>query len=514
MCHHDGMRRWLAWPISVPLAVIGTLAGHSAGYRVAVPDVHERAQVLASSGHGYLGYAPLVIAVCVAVAVLAFVATVLAAVRGREPETGKRRLTLIAALAPVAFVLQELIERYAHDGRMHWELLVSAPFLVGLALQLPFALLAAAIAFALAITARRIATAIAARRRHAAESRERQPVLAARRPSAPAGPRPRLRRARPSPAPLAEQRAADLAAERSEERCRTIRAVVRAGRCSSRSPQCWRRSRCAPAAGAHARLLTTEPANDAVLEQSPRFVLLRFDEPIETAFGAIRVYDARAHRVDAGDVEQPSETEARIGVDRRLARGTYTATWRVVSADGHPVSGAFVFHVGAPGANPAGIAAQVLEGGTPRSVSVPFSVVRALDFLLLLVVGGGTLMLTLGLGAASAGDPLQAVAAARGRRVPAGAGGGRRDPAPGSGRRRLRPPRGAPPRRRLGGARHEVRQGLAPASGARGRVCSGAPRRRARARARPSRVAAGRPVARHAFALRARECLGRDRRGR
>ena len=52
-----------------------------------------------------------------------------------------------------------------------------------------------------------------------------------------------------------------------------------------------------PAAGAHARLITTEPANDAVLEQSPRFVLLRFDEPVETAFGAIRVYDdARASR--------------------------------------------------------------------------------------------------------------------------------------------------------------------------------------------------------------------------
>ena len=55
-----------------------------------------------------------------------------------------------------------------------------------------------------------------------------------------------------------------------------------------------------PAAGAHARLITTEPANDAVLEQSPGFVLLRFDEPVETAFGAIRVYDAQARRVDAG----------------------------------------------------------------------------------------------------------------------------------------------------------------------------------------------------------------------
>jgi hypothetical protein len=145
--------------------VIGTLAGHSAGYRVAVPDAHERAYVLASSGHGYLEYAPLVIAICVAAAALGFIATVLAAVGGRDRVAGTRRLALIAALAPVAFVLQEVIERYAHDGRMHWELLVSTPFLVGLATQLPFALLAAAIGFALAITAQRIAAVVVARAR-------------------------------------------------------------------------------------------------------------------------------------------------------------------------------------------------------------------------------------------------------------------------------------------------------------------------------------------------------------
>jgi copper transport protein len=126
-------------------------------------------------------------------------------------------------------------------------------------------------------------------------------------------------------------------------------------------------------------------------------VLLRFDEPVETAFGAIRVYDSRAQRVDAGKVERPSGKEARVQLERRLARGTYTATWRVVSADGHPVSGAFVFHVGAPGANPAGVAAQVLGSGTPKSVTVAFTIVRALDFLLLLLVGGGTLMLVVGL---------------------------------------------------------------------------------------------------------------------
>ena len=156
-----------------------------------------------------------------------------------------------------------------------------------------------------------------------------------------------------------------------------------------------------PVAGAHARLITTEPANDAVLEQSPRSVLLRFDEPVETAFGAIRVYDARARRVDSGEVERPTTGEARISLDGRLARGTYTATWRAVSADGHPVSGAFVFHVGAPGANPAGIAAQVLEAARRPSVTVSFSIVRAPDFLLLLLVGGGTLMLVGGLGQAA-----------------------------------------------------------------------------------------------------------------
>ncbi len=158
-----------------------------------------------------------------------------------------------------------------------------------------------------------------------------------------------------------------------------------------------------PAAGAHARLTTTEPANDAVLEQSPRFVLLRFDEPVETAFGAIRVYDSRARRVDSGKVEQPSGKEVRIPLAQRLARGTYTATWRVVSADGHPVSGAFVFHVGAPSANSAGVASQVLGSGTPRSVTVAFTIVRALDFLLLLLVGGGTLMLVVGLARAPGG---------------------------------------------------------------------------------------------------------------
>ena len=148
-----------------------------------------------------------------------------------------------------------------------------------------------------------------------------------------------------------------------------------------------------PAAAGHAMLVSTTPGNDVVLKRAPRSVVLRFNEPVESAFGSVRAYDAQARRVDAGRVERPDERTVSVGLDRTLARGTYTVTWRVVSADSHPVSGAFVFHVQRPGANPAGIAAQVLSSGTPRGVTVLFTVVRFIVFALLLLVVGGAVAL-------------------------------------------------------------------------------------------------------------------------
>ncbi len=151
----------------------------------------------------------------------------------------------------------------------------------------------------------------------------------------------------------------------------------------------------APAASAHAELITTEPANDSVVDTSPERVSLRFNEPVETAFGAVRVFDADARRVDEGRLERPAADTVGVALEPSLPRGTYTVTWRVVSEDAHPVAGAFVFHVGAAGANPEGIASEVLDSGTPRHVNVLFDVVRFLDFALLLLAVGGTLALAL-----------------------------------------------------------------------------------------------------------------------
>jgi methionine-rich copper-binding protein CopC len=143
----------------------------------------------------------------------------------------------------------------------------------------------------------------------------------------------------------------------------------------------------APSAFAHASLLTSSPDDDEVVRTAPQHVVLRFDEPVETAFGSVRVDDGAARRVDSGGTTRPQPREVAVGVRPGLPRGTYTVAWRVLSADSHPVSGAFVFHVGKPGAGAAGVANQVLDdqSGSP-TVDRTFDVVRFLNFAFILTV--------------------------------------------------------------------------------------------------------------------------------
>jgi copper transport protein len=152
----------------------------------------------------------------------------------------------------------------------------------------------------------------------------------------------------------------------------------------------------APAALGHAVLERTDPSNDAVLESSPATVSLGFSEAVESALGAIRVFDANGERVDDGTLERPSSTEVAVGVEPNLPDGTYTVAWRVVSADSHPVAGAFVFHVGAPGANAEGIGEQVLAAEqTSGAIALAFGGIRFLSYALLLLCAGGTAALAL-----------------------------------------------------------------------------------------------------------------------
>ena len=129
-------------------------------------------------------------------------------------------------------------------------------------------------------------------------------------------------------------------------------------------------------ADAHAVLLRSEPAPQSTVARTPAAVRLEFSEPVETAFGAIRVYDVEGRRVDRGDVRRASGGRILDAPLRSVADGTYTVTWRIVSSDGHRISGGFVFYVGAPSTiSPVAIDE---EPSSSRAVGWGFGVVRFL----------------------------------------------------------------------------------------------------------------------------------------
>ncbi|MEU3239894.1 copper resistance protein CopC [Streptomyces anthocyanicus] len=103
-------------------------------------------------------------------------------------------------------------------------------------------------------------------------------------------------------------------------------------------------------ASAHAALGSTDPADGTVLQRAPGHVTLTFSESVGLRDDSFRVLDPGGHRVRtgaAGHADGRSDT-AGVALPDGLGEGTYTVAWRVVSADSHPVSGAFTFSVGKP----------------------------------------------------------------------------------------------------------------------------------------------------------------------
>jgi hypothetical protein len=129
--------RRLPWLLSLPLMAAGCLAAHSAAYRLIE---HSAAQ----PAHGYLGLAPLLVAIGVALGVVAALRSVLA---GSEPAGAPPYL--FALLPPLAFTLQEHLERALQSGGGAPETALEPAFLLGLLLQLPFALCALVVTRAL-----------------------------------------------------------------------------------------------------------------------------------------------------------------------------------------------------------------------------------------------------------------------------------------------------------------------------------------------------------------------------
>lgn len=135
-------------------------------------------------------------------------------------------------------------------------------------------------------------------------------------------------------------------------------------------------------ASAHAQLLSTDPQDGAVLEQAPTEAVLRFSEPMQLVQDSIRLFPSDGDPITLDT--QVVDTSVTAPIPDGLGDGAYALSYRVVSADGHPISGAITFTIGTASTAPA----LTVETATPENKAFAVSVLTALEYLGLLLLAG------------------------------------------------------------------------------------------------------------------------------
>jgi copper transport protein len=102
-------------------------------------------------------------------------------------------------------------------------------------------------------------------------------------------------------------------------------------------------------AHAHATLVSSEPAEGAVIPAPPPRLILTFNEPVSPLALRLVAPDSSSTVVQA---TVKRETSLAIALPSELHNGTHVLSWRVVSLDGHPIGGTVVFSIGAPSVGP------------------------------------------------------------------------------------------------------------------------------------------------------------------
>ncbi|MGW1516495.1 copper resistance CopC/CopD family protein [Streptomyces sp. NPDC002287] len=160
-------------------------------------------------------------------------------------------------------------------------------------------------------------------------------------------------------------------------------------------------------ATAHAALTASDPKDGAVVATAPAQVTLSFSEEVAMGDDSIRVMDPQGKRVDTGELRNMcSGSVIRYGtaLHSGLPDGTYTVAWQAVSADSHPVSGAFTFSVGAPSATSVALPSQTAGGGP---VGIAYGIARYAAYAGFTVLVGGSAFILLCWRRGSAERPLQ-----------------------------------------------------------------------------------------------------------
>lgn len=142
-------------------------------------------------------------------------------------------------------------------------------------------------------------------------------------------------------------------------------------------------------ASAHAALTGSNPKDGAVVATAPSNVTLTFSEQIAMGNDSIRVLEPSGKRADKAKIRDlGTGGKVMYGVDLLpgLPNGTYTVAWQAVSADSHPVSGAFTFSIGAPSETTAAVPDQEAGGGV---VGVLYDIARYASYAGFVLLTGG-----------------------------------------------------------------------------------------------------------------------------
>ena len=150
----------------------------------------------------------------------------------------------------------------------------------------------------------------------------------------------------------------------------------------------------ASTAFAHAQLESTTPTAGSVLTSAPADVTMTFGEPVEIPLGSVQVLDGAGRSVVHGKPFHPGGAASKVAQDLEpgLPDGGYVVVWRVISADSHPVHGAFTFSIGSGSISTATAAHLLAKNGGSRAVGVVYGVVRALAYVAVAVLIGGTML--------------------------------------------------------------------------------------------------------------------------
>jgi copper transport protein len=135
------------------------------------------------------------------------------------------------------------------------------------------------------------------------------------------------------------------------------------------------------AARAHASLIGSEPADRAVVAGPPRAVTLTFNEPVSPL--VFRLLDPGGEVTELNGITANGATII-VALPAVVSRGTHLLSWRVISADSHPVGGALTFSVEQPSAAP-----NPLPGDTDAPLRAAIWLARVVLYLGMFVGVGG-----------------------------------------------------------------------------------------------------------------------------